>query len=205
MKTLRFFCLALIIALTCIAPGAAQQTRKKLPTYHAKVMPTKDPGFFLGCSLECAMGWTMSASSHLTSTGKSNYFADNASDGNLKTCWADGVPGDGMGQWLGFNLKDHPGRKGTATTLWGFHFSNGYVKTLHLWQANNRVRTFRLEVNRKPVCYLKLVNSPKDQSVNFPVVEVKAGDQIRLVITDVYLGSRYADTCITEARPMGAH
>ncbi len=195
--------LVLLLAFFAII-GSPAKAVEELPTYQSEIEEDDHPGFYLGCSLECALTWSMSASSSLEPAGELTYGADNVSDGRLDTCWAEGVPGNGIGQWIQFKIQDHPDRK-TEAPLWGLHIINGYIKSTQLWQANSRVQQFRMELNEKPICYIDLADTPKFQRVYFSHVMVKAGDRIRLVITGVYPGNTYDDTCVTIIRPMGAH
>lgn len=75
------------------------------------------------------------------------YHADNICDGNMKTAWAEGVPGPGIGVKIIFEIPT-PGysvttlKDGARTMI----VYNGLVASKNLFLANNRVRDCTLEV-----------------------------------------------------------
>jgi hypothetical protein len=179
---------------------------EELPVYKAKVNKKLDPGNYLGCSLACAMTWTIKCSSCLHSQGGNKYTEVMMSDGNFNTAWCEGAKDDGIGEWIEFHLKNHPGKNAGKTSFSGINIANGYLKSKDTWEKNSRVKEFKMDINGKTVCYINLSNSMFDQYVTFSdCYSVKPGDVIRFTITEVYPGSLYTDTCITEMVLNGAH
>lgn len=198
----RLITCVLILTMAATACFAAD----RLPHYKTEVDKTQHNDEFLGCSLACAIGWTMQNSSHLPSQGKNTYVINNTQDGNFKTCWAEGASGSGIGQWIQFTLKDYPGRDNSEGVAFrGISFANGYGKSKKHYRDNGAVKQFRLDFNGKPKLYIDLADSMNNQYAAIPHIMVKPGDKIRLVITKVYPGRKYSDTCLTEVVLKGAH
>ncbi|MEQ8223739.1 MAG: hypothetical protein ABRQ37_15605 [Candidatus Eremiobacterota bacterium] len=179
---------------------------QELPVEKAKVDKELNLGAYWGCSLACAMGWTIKCSSCLPSQGNNKYTEVMLSDGNFNTAWCEGVEGDGIGEWIEFHLKNHPGKDVGKTSFDGINIANGYLKSKDIWKNNSRVKQFRMDINGKAICYINLSDSMFDQHVRLSdCYSVEPGDVIRLTITEVYPGNLYTDTCITEIVLMGAH
>jgi len=179
---------------------------EELPEYTSEVDNKLEPGKYWGCSLACAMGWTVKCSSCLSPQGGNKYTEAMLSDGNFTTAWCEGSEGDGTGEWIEFHLKNHPGRDAGETSFKGIVLADGYLKSKDTWEKNSRVKQFRMDINGKAVCYINLADSMFDQNVRFrDYCSVKPGDVIRLTIIDIYPGSLYTDTCVTEIVLKGAH
>lgn len=179
--------------------------RGRLQEVNAEIDKKSGIDAFKGCSLACAVNWDLKCSSHLPSSGGNIYTVDKLDDGNFNTAWVEGVKGDGIGEWVEFKIKNHPGKKTGATTFWGLHISNGYRKSRDIWEKNSRVRQMRMDINGKPCLLINLKDSMFNQNVSFRSYDIKPGDAIRFTILKIYPGNKYQDTCITELIPMGAH
>jgi hypothetical protein len=130
--------------------------------------------------------------SFTASSQKENYPPINASDGDLQTAWVEGVKGDGIGEWLGFEATNN-------YDVSGIKIINGYTKSDDLYYANNRIKKIRIELPDNTVIESQLINGTPDyQTIDFKkVVDVK---NIRIIILEVYPGSKYHDTCISEIK-----
>ncbi len=65
------------------------------------------------------------------------YGAHNLFDNNIKTCWAEGVKGHGIGQSIYIAIKKN---------LKSISIINGYTKNKMLFEKNSRVKKFNLSV-----------------------------------------------------------
>lgn len=78
---------------------------------------------------------------------------------------------------------------------------NGYAKDEKTWEENGRVKTLLMYVEDKPYAYLELEDTYKPQYFELPEGDIMAVDggeiSFKFEITDVYLGSKYEDTCLT--------
>lgn len=159
--------------------------------------------FGLGCSLGCAVGWDMTASSTRESQGRVKYGINNIYDGDLKTAW---IPtNDGIGESASFVFKKKHFTDMKSTTFWGLEIINGYIKNKSVWRENARVKKIRIEHNNKPLYELQLADSMEVQSVRFDPFTIRPGSIVKLVILETYPGTRFNDVAVTEIIPHGAH
>lgn len=157
------------------------------------------------CSLGCAMGWHVDASSYLLSQGDNHYDPSKFDDEVYTTAWVEGVEGYGIGEYmlLIFTKEDFHGMD--SINLWGFHIVNGYCKSKVTWEANSRVKLLKIYHNDKPLFFINLHDSMYVQAVGFDQIWLKPDDEIKAEIIEIYPGTRYEDTAITEFIPLGAH
>lgn len=188
-----------------ITTGQKENGSNKLSKVDASIDKKSGIDAFKGCSLACAVNWDVKCSSHLPSSGGNTYTVDMLNDGNFSTAWVEGAKDNGIGEWVEFKIKNHPGKKAEATTFWGLNISNGYRKSKEIWKKNSRVKQLQMDINGKPRLLINLKDTMFNQNVSFKSFDIKPGDVIRFTIIGVYPGSKYKDTCITELIPMGAH
>jgi hypothetical protein len=213
MRILKMLLLALLFAAWAIPQAAL--SADELPVIQprsvgkVKSSPEEYKEHFSGCSLACGLPWTTSASSCLAPQGEITFTAGNVNDGNPATAWCEGASGDGIGEWLELTFKRRsPGveKNDSGVNVTGITMANGYHKNDATWSENNRVKTFRLELNGKPVALMKLKDTQCLQSFsNGPIETLKSGDKLRFVIVEVYRGSKYHDTCISDIILGGGH
>ena len=154
-----------------------------------------------GCSFYCGCEiGEQKASSTLKEQGKQNYKASNIHDLDFSTTWVEGAEGHGIGEWVEYTLPAYNPR---ITELL---IANGYVRTKKLWEENSRVKVLDVEVNGKPFARIHLADVYALQSVKVPHIgysdrehlEGKAPIRIRFIIREVYPGTKYEDTAISE-------
>jgi len=161
------------------------------------------------CSLACATWWSVEASSALAPQSGNSYEAEMLNDGDISTAWVEGCDGNGEGEEVRFIIEDYRMEEEdfepVGYPLWGMTFLNGYRKNPEIWQANGRVRTALVSVNSNPLCVIELLDTMDAQFVSLPDVYVAHGDTISIEIIDVYAGTTWEDTAITELILEGAH
>ena len=108
-------------------------------------------------------------------------------DGSLSSCWAEGVPGPGIGQWVQARFR-RPVHLRELRILPG---NNAYDAAFRRY---GRPRTVTAVFSDGTSTFLSLKDSPVLQ--RFPV-DV-ATRSVRLVIRAVYAGTDYPGTCISE-------
>ena len=145
-------------------------------------------------SLSCT-GESVVASSYLSSQGSSSYRASNIKDGNHETAWVEGGNGYGIGEWIEFQDISADG------TITGINILNGYVKSNKAWSENTRVKSLKVYYNDRPLCILELQNSRSLQY--FGIDDLLEGytshiSKLRFEILEVYPGTKYQDTVISE-------
>lgn len=149
------------------------------------------------------------------------YSGYSAVDGNSTTAWVEGVAGDGKGELLMITKLDLSKK---------LEIHSGFGKNQALFAANNRPKTINLHIVRalpqgggQSQCgsnyhSLKIINSSKvilkdvNQFQPLPMVPFKKetylfqGEQwdyeywLMIELVDVYPGTKYQDTCISEVR-----
>jgi hypothetical protein len=131
------------------------------------------------------------ASSALKAQGSKSYKASNVFDRDPETAWVEGVKGNGVGQWIEY-------RDVSGCSISSIKILNGYVKSDKAWNENARVKRLKVYCNGKPKCILELQNSRSWQSFDIDGGLGYDVHTIRFEILDVYPGSKYQDTAISE-------
>jgi hypothetical protein len=154
-----------------------------------------------GCSWYCG-GFVsdFKASSILKANKDITYFAKNAHDFDIATAWVEGSADEGVGQYLEYifdmNEMQEPHHLGVTQII----LANGYKKSRKAWTENSRVKTMKMYVDGKPYAILKCLDSFEFQTID--IGEIMLPQQkvmkIRFKIMEVYPGSKYKDTAITE-------
>lgn len=137
------------------------------------------------------------------------YGASNLDDSNIRTAWSEGVPGPGLGQWVAIASED----SFTAVVV-----HNGYWENQRGWESNNRVKRARIRiytyakqntqtirVGPRKVEYLVEFEDKYEDSfwqVWDGITGISPNKEptsylFVLEILDVYRGTRYDDTCIS--------
>ncbi|MCO5084638.1 MAG: caspase family protein [Rhizobiaceae bacterium] len=116
-------------------------------------------------------------------------------DGNRETAWVEGEKDDGLNETLTLHF-------GKARLLSGFEIINGYDKTESIWQANSRVKTLEATTGDGQTLTVGLQDVRGASRVDFkPAIRT---EWLELRIKDVYPGSKYKDTAISELYPVFA-
>ena len=140
-----------------------------------------------------------------------SYGVANLYDIDLSTAW---IPDGILNAELTINF-DYPSNSVYADP-WQFHgvisIFNGYCKSKKLWSSNSRVKEMKVYYNDSYVCNVRLLDTWKCQRVDIQRFfknrrdkkfldaryEIKSGDVLRFVVTDVYYGDKYSDIAISE-------
>ena len=145
-----------------------------------------------GCSWYCGGGnYKIKASSSLGDS----YKAEFANDLSYKTAWVEGKKDEGISEYLEYYFKNDSPR------ITEIIISNGYMKSEETWKNNNRVKKLKLYVNGVPLGVLNLKDSRTDQYFEVGTLgHNKNGTDLilKFEILEVYKGSKYNDTAITE-------
>ncbi len=156
----------------------------------------------------CTSPTKIEASSCLKSTNAITYQAANMYDIKIdspytNTAWVEGVKGYGIGEKISFTIESifpkDGGEEGSLTA--DLTLVNGYAKNKSIWEANSRVKQFKVYRNKKIIAIVNLLDSPNVQSFSLGDSVYKnrltVGEKIDFVITKVYKGKKYKDTAIT--------
>lgn len=148
--------------------------------------------------------FTYNATSTLKAQGQNSYSANNIDDSNLNTAWVEGKPDYGIGEKVKVTIQPNIKEK-YSLKLSGFRIANGYVKDKKTWQANSRVKALKMYINGKLKAIIELKDCYGFQNVSFNevVIPKKSGITVELEIVDVYKGSKFQDTAISEIQFYG--
>ncbi|OON66947.1 hypothetical protein B0919_20405 [Hymenobacter sp. CRA2] len=147
-----------------------------------------------GCSWYCGgQMYKVTASSQLQN--KDAYKPDNLHDFSLLTAWVPNTAAGVIGQRISFYFKPLSPRVNQITIY------NGYLKNQELYQANARVRKFKLYLNGTYYATLELADTSAAQTFSIAPVRstVKGKDLVlTLEIQEVYKGDKYPDVAVSE-------
>ena len=118
------------------------------------------------------------------------YWPGNVIDNNPATAWVEGEKGNGIGEWIDFAFFN-------PINLNTIRIINGYAKSDALYAANNRVKKLKIDFDDGTL----LVAELKDGTMEPQLIQIsnqKVVERVRLTILEVYPGSQYHDTCISE-------
>ena len=118
--------------------------------------------------------------------GNTRYGAENLSSIRPDRPWAEGVNGDGIGEYVELECDYE---------ISGLIIVNGYISLdkPELFLFNNRVKTIKISIdNRSEVFNHELEDTSNPQIIRLPV----PGKKVKIEIAGVYKGSRWNDTCI---------
>ncbi len=118
-----------------------------------------------------------------------DFFAYNAVDANIETCWVEGVSGNGKGEIITFTFNE--------TQVTGFVIQAGMVKNSKSYNQNTRVREMLVYVENEPPITVKLADVMNKQIVVFDrPVETS---YLAMELVDFYTaGTKGDDCCITD-------
>lgn len=148
---------------------------------------------------------SVTASSTLASGKGFSYDAKNAHDFNHESVWAEGVRGNGIGEYI---IYQYPA---TCPIITGVKILNGHVKNEKLWRANNRIKSLKVYYNGKEHAILDLEDTRCIQffeigTVGYgPLTTEQAPWTLKFEILEVYPGDEYDDTVISELYFDGIH
>lgn len=168
--------------ITGLAPGTAVVTVKgeNGEKQKCKVVVTENTQNIVISSYE--------ASSTLTAQGY-DYSVSQLYDQNYSTCWTEGVEGDGQGETIKVTFENQV----KINTL---NIVNGYGKRSDLYSKNNRVKKITLIFDDGSEEILELKdNFNINQVITFTERKTKT---VTVRIDEVYKGTKYEDTCLTE-------
>lgn len=134
--------------------------------------------------------WNKITSSSKLSQGEIAYKASNVDDWDNSTAWVEGNNEDGIGEWIKLE-------KSNPITISGIEIMNGYHKSEKLYTSNNRVKKVLIEFSDGTSISKELVDR-FEYNNQIPFDKKITTKYIKITIIEVYKGSKYRDTCISE-------
>jgi len=115
------------------------------------------------------------------------YSASNLIDNDPKTAWVPVSNKSGIGEWVEFSFDD-------PMQVNSLLITNGYAKSTESFIRNNRIKTATLEFSDGSKSTVTLQDTSKPQTITIR----KKTRTIRLIIDEVYKGTMYDDTCLSD-------
>jgi len=141
---------------------------------------------------------TSSASSHLPTDRGGQYQSWMAMDGSLETSWVEGVAGPGVGEWF---MLTFPG----TVEIYYINIDVGYDRDADIFYANNRIKRVTFVFSNGEQIEVTLSDTRGMQMIALarapgPSIETTF---VKMVIEEVYPGSRHDDTCLAKIEVWG--
>ncbi|WBW96508.1 NADase-type glycan-binding domain-containing protein [Oceanirhabdus sp. W0125-5] len=133
--------------------------------------------------------WDKIYASSVLTEGGYDYNPYLVDDGAFDTAWVEGTAEDGIGEWIAFESDKE-------IFVSGIDIRNGYGKSSELFKKNNRVKKMEVQLSDGSIYTFDLKDDDWYQSFEFGR-KIKT-DNIKITILEVYEGTVYRDTCITE-------
>lgn len=137
-----------------------------------------------------AGGYNYCVSSVLAPQYGNSYGPRNLVDEDLRTAWVEGVGGQGVGEYIVVEL-------GGVRRVTAIQLMNGYHKNKRIFSINSRVRSGILRFSNGRTIRVRLEDAPGVQTLSFAPIETA---WVQFEISEVYAGTKYKDTAITEFR-----
>jgi putative hemolysin len=138
------------------------------------------------------------ASSVLPADRGGSYHATSAIDGLLESPWVEGVAGPGIGEWISLAF---PG----TIEVHAIGLDVGFDRDADIFAANNRIKRATFIFSSGEEVTLDFADAQGVQTI--PLVRAPGPDiettSVKVVIDEVYPGSRYDDTCLGEIEVWG--
>jgi len=134
--------------------------------------------------------WDLITASSTLKSDKYSYSPELVNDWNNETAWVEGKNDDGVGEWIKLESS-------VPIKIRELEILNGYQKSKDLFEKNGRVKTIRLEFSDSTSIEKELIGGYEywDRIIFDQEIETK---YIKITILDVYSGTEYKDTCISE-------
>jgi hypothetical protein len=116
------------------------------------------------------------------------YDAGNTRDDRIETAWVEGATGAGVGEWIAFTFQPQ--------TIQYIEIYPGYGKSSELFYANNRLKRATLIFSDGTRASVQLFDQMRLQTV--VLQKAVQASSLRLIIEEVYPGTKYEDTVIAE-------
>lgn len=131
----------------------------------------------------------------IASSEHKDYKASNVDDRDYSTAWVEDKPDSGIGESVIVNFDGE-------VEISGLEILNGYGKSKELYYANNRVKKIRIELSDGTAYERNLLDGNYEGPTSVLLPEKVNTEYIKVTILDVYRGSEYDDTCISEIFPI---
>ncbi len=145
-----------------------------------------------------------SASSALPEQNGKSYIVQNLFDKNIGTAWSEGIKGFGINQYIELKFPYYKIQTYQSVELSGLQIINGYCKNMETFIQNSSVKNLNIYHKGKIIKMATLTNRFSEKQIISiqPSIKLSAGDDIKIVIQDIYKGTKFTDVCISELIPI---
>ncbi len=120
------------------------------------------------------------------------YGPNNLTDGNARTCWADGVDGTGIGEWFRLEADSDQAVKGIKVL-------NGYCKSEKIYYQNSRPQKVTVSLSNGHSYEFTLSDTFNEyQTLDFGSTETTS--YVQVTIDSTYAGNTWNDTSVSEVQ-----
>jgi hypothetical protein len=120
-----------------------------------------------------------------------NYGPESLFDKANDTAWVEGVPGQGIGEWIVVEFD-------RLRLVKAIEINNGYNKDRDIYQKNSRIKEFKLEFSEREKRNVTLKDTGTPQPIPLPKDQPLKAYWVKLTIESVYPGIKFDDTAISE-------
>ena len=136
----------------------------------------------------------VTASSSLASQGKFSYTPNKMTDNDSTTAWLEAAKDSGLNEWIQFAAD-------TEQTVSGITIFNGYQKNSNTYTTNGRLKKINISFSDGSNLVYDLPNQTYNESLKGIDIKFETPvktSSLRISILDVYKGTKYTDTGITQ-------
>lgn len=112
-------------------------------------------------------------------------------DGDLSSCWSEGVSGNGEGESFRIDFND-------TYAISQLEIWNGLCKSEELYYKNSRINEFSITFSDGETVYAALYDGWEQRQSKVTLAEPKETSCVIITIKSVYAGNKYQDTCVSE-------
>jgi len=168
---------------------------------------TKNGELGMQRKLDEHLKYNIKASSNLN-----GFTPNNINDNYADTAWIENGKNDGIGETLTFDFNEITfapvyEKKYKSIEIKEIKILNGLCKDEETWEKYNRVKKIKILHNKQVKYHVNLHDSKNWQIVKLPVpIKITPGDEIKIVIEDVYpeiRNARITNTAISEILLIG--
>ena len=187
-----------LVTLILLA-GAAQPTQPVRATVDVADGVSSSDDLDSSCSLGCAIGWEVKASSSAPGLPVSNL-----EDWLVETAWTPARDDSAPELVFSFPVSVF-GDVQPPVRFDGFLIVPAFSHSTANWQSHARPRSISIAFNGKPVAIAELEDRCVEQTIGLPDIYLRPGDTVQLRFLSVYPGSQDLPLAIAEVVPQGAH
>lgn len=160
-----------------------------------------DHGRYMKCGWYCGAPPISVSATSTFHDGIYSYSAENLHDCRKDTAWVEGIGGDGHGERIIFTFDMTERTPGTLEIGVGsVSIINGFARSKKQWEANSRVKTFKIYFDGEYLDTVELEDTREPQRVQLPKMAFIPGKkhEIAFEIDTIYPGTNFYYTAVSD-------